>query len=268
MLRAPPGEAGGRNDLALGAVKEKTYIMRKKAGKFYRQAALWAFLATAFAGCVKNGATITTNAVTYLSVIHGAPYAGLANVYLNDTLVTSQSGITPGTYSHKYGTIRPGSYDVKFEETGADSILAEIPTSAFDTLAFYTLLLYNNAGGGPSYAAKILDDFSQVANNGSTYVRFWNLCPDVPSVDLYFDSLQVQSGRGTADNITNTLYNQFQQAAPGTYDLTVRIAQTDTVVVTSLNVKLLGGNAYTIFATENRGTTPVTFELNVLQAAY
>jgi hypothetical protein len=241
--------------------------MRKIAGKFFRWAEFWAILALCSAGCAKNGSTVTTNAVTYLSVIHGAPYAGLANVYLNDTLITSANGITPGTYSPKYGTIRPGTYSVQFEETGTDSLLAGIPASDFDTLASYTLLLYNNAGGGPAYAIKITDNFSQV-NNSSTYVRFFNLCPDVPSVDLYFDSLQVQAGRGTADNVSNGLYNQFQAATPGTYTITVKISQTDTVVVSALNTKLLAGNAYTIFVTENRGTTPVTFELNVLQAAY
>jgi hypothetical protein len=241
--------------------------MRKIAGKFFRWAEFWAILALCSAGCAKNGSNVTTNPVTYLSVIHGAPYAGLANVYLNDTLITSANGITPGTYSPKYGTIRPGSYDVKFEETGTDSILAEIPASAFDTLTFYTLLLYNNAGGGAAYAVKITDNFSQV-NNSSSYVRFFNLCPDVPNVDLYFDSLQVQAGRSTADNVSNGVFNQFQAATPGTYTITVKVSQTDTVVVSALNIKLLAGNAYTIFSTENRATNPVTFELNVLQAAY
>jgi Domain of unknown function (DUF4397) len=244
--------------------------MRRIARKFFRWAEFWAILAVCSAGCSKNGATVTTNPVTYLSVIDGAPYAGLANVYLNDTLITSQNGITsgtPGAYSPRYGTIKPGEYSVQFEATGTDSILAQIPTSDFDTLAFYTLLLYNNAGGGPSYAVKIQDNFSQV-NSNSTFVRFFNLCPDVPSVDLYFDSLEVQAGRGTADNVTNTLYNNFQAATPGNYSITVKISNTDTVVTSTTNINLAGGNAYTILATENRGTNPITFELNVLQAAY
>jgi len=134
-----------------------------------------AFLALAGSGCSKAGSTTTVSAVTYLSIIQGAPISGGANVYLNDTLITP-SAFNPGTFSPKYGTIRPGSYTVKFKKSGTDSLFDQLVPSTYDTLNFYTLLLYNNTADKAAHALKIFDDFSSISNNNA-YYRFFNLAP-------------------------------------------------------------------------------------------
>lgn len=220
-------------------------------------------------GCAKTGNNfLTNNPVTYLSVINEANNSGTVSVFFNDTLATS-NGIAAGTFFPKYTGIRPGHYDIKFKSAVTDSTLSEIPTSVFDTLNFYTLLVYNIPGSGAVQSIKIWDDFSSISNSLANY-RFFNLSPDYPKVDLYFNSTVVQQGRLTADNVASTNFNNFQTVAGGPYTITAKVAGTDSVIATASNQGLMMGDAYTIFLSGRKGATTSNnqLQINVLQAAY
>jgi len=219
------------------------------------------------AACTKSSSSLTINPVSYVSLINEATYTGTANVYLNDTLVTVQQGISAGTYSTRYGTIRPGTYAVKFVNASNDSLMGSIPGVAFDTLNFYTLIVCNQPGGGSaSRAFEVWDNFSSISTSNTNY-RFFNLCPDYPSVDVYLNNNLVQSGRTTADNAGNLTLNGFQSVAPGNYTVTVKMAGTDSVVAT-VNAGMFQGDAYTIFLGGNVKSHSTPVQVNVLQAAY
>ena len=224
-----------------------------------------AFLAFAGSGCSKAGSTSTVSAVTYLSIIQGAPFSGAANVYLNDTLITPNA-FNPGTFSPKYGTIRPGSYTVKFKKSGSDSLFDQLVSSPFDTLSFYTLLLYNNPTDKAAHALKIMDDFSGVSNNNNAYYRFFNLAPDWPKVNFYIGSTLVQSSRTPADNTVNNQLNAFNSIPAGPTVLTVKDATTDSVMVSSATLSLASGTPYTIWITGTKAQNNLS--INVLQAQY
>lgn len=218
-------------------------------------------------GCSKSGSTASTSPVTYLSLINASAYSNNVTVLLNDTLATVSSGIAPGQYSPRYGTVKPGYYDVKFESATSDSLLSEIPTSAFDTLNFYTLIMYSVPVTGVIQSAKIADDFSSISSTQANY-RFFNLSTIHTKVDLYLDQTIAQQGRTTADNVNNNLLNGFQQVTAGTYGITVKSAGTDSVIVTTGNINLALGGAYTIFLSGVDGSTTNPLLINVLQAAY
>lgn len=218
-------------------------------------------------GCMKTGATYSQNAVTYLSLINEATYTGTANVFLNDTLITSAQGIAAGTFSSQYGTVRPGNYAVTFVSGTTDSTLGEIPTSSFDSSDFYTLILYNPAGSpGTSQAFKVWDDFSTISTTAANY-RFFNLCADYANVDLYMNNNLMQPGRATADNAANMSLNGFQSITAATYTLTAKVAGTDSVVATT-TASLTQGNAFTIFLGGNKTSHYTPVQINVLQASY
>jgi Domain of unknown function (DUF4397) len=218
-------------------------------------------------GCSKTGTSTSTSPVTYLSLINATAYSNNALVLLNDTLATEAAGIPPGQFSPRYGTVKPGSYDVKFESATNDSLLSEIPTSTFDTLNFYTLIVYSVPVTGTIQSVKIADDFTAVSASQANY-RFFNLSPIHTRVDLYLNSTVVQQGRTTADNANNISLNGFQQTNSGTYTVTVKSAGTDSVIVTSGNVSLALGGAYTIFLSGVDGSLTNPLLLNVLQASY
>jgi Domain of unknown function (DUF4397) len=218
--------------------------------------------------CSKAGSSLTTTPITYLTLINEASYSGAVSVYLNDTLATPAGGIAAGTFSTKYGTIRPGYYDVKFESASSGNLLSEIPSSDYDTLNFYTLILYNTAGGDTVQSFKVWDDFSTLSSISANY-RFFNLSPDEPKVDLYLNNTIVSQNRTIADNASNNLYNAFQPTAAGTYSITVKAAGKDSVIATlGQNVALTNGNAYTIFLSGNMSSSNNPLQINVLQATY
>jgi hypothetical protein len=224
-----------------------------------------AILALVGTGCSKAGSTSTVSSVTYLSVIHGAPFSSAANVYLNDTLITP-TAIGTGAFSPKYGTIRPGSYGVKFKKSGYDSLFDQLVSSSFDTLNFYTLLLYNDAGGKAAHLLKIFDDFSGVSNNNNAYYRFFHLAPDWGSVNVTIGGSVVQSNRTPADNAVLSQFNAFQPIAAGGTVIKVTDAKTDSVLVVSGTINMGSGNPYTIWITGTRAQNNLS--INVLPAQY
>jgi hypothetical protein len=218
-------------------------------------------------GCSKTGTSASTSPVTYLSLINASAYPNNATVLLNDTLATVSAGIAPGQYSPRYGTVKPGSYAVKFESAASDSVLSEIPTSSFDTLNFYTLVMYSTSLNGVIQSAKIADDFSTISSSLANY-RFFNLSPIHTKVDFYLNATIAQQGRTTGDNFNNSLLNGFQQVNGGTYTVTVKSAGTDSVIVSTGNLTLTLGAAYTIFLGGVDGSSTNPLVINVLQAQY
>lgn len=241
--------------------------MRKSTRKFNLLAVLLSFVLFLPAGCLKTGNSLMTSPVTYLSLINASTLSSNLTVLLNDTAATVTGGIAPGQYSHKYGTVRPGTYDIKLEAATSDSLLTEIPGFAFDTLNFYTLLVYTVPQTGVVRAASIQDDFSTLSSTLANF-RFFNLCLTHPRVDLYLNSTVVQQGRTTADNASNNLLNGFQTTTPATYTLTAKAAGTDSVIASVGNIALVGGNAYTIFLSGIDGSPSNPLLINVLQASY
>jgi hypothetical protein len=233
---------------------------------FY-QIVVLALMIGGLAGCVKSGSSSSSsssNGVTFVTLMNLA--SSSADIYLNGTKA-SQTAAAPGFFDQRYEQLTPGTYDIQFKAAGTDSILAEIPSSLYDSLYFNTVILYNPAGSGAVNAVKIADDFSTLSTSAASY-RFFNMCPDVPLVDLYFNSTAVQAGRSTADNVSNTGYNAFQSATPGAYNLQVKKAGTDSVVASLSGVSLAAGTASTIFLKGRSASTTNPISLNVLVATY
>jgi len=218
------------------------------------------------AGCMKTGSSNqNSNNVSFITLMHMAPFASSTEVYFNGDKKTS--AIAPGTFSTSYGQVPPGSYSVKFMASGSTTdTLAALPADDYDSLGFYTLILFNRADSSIG-AMKIDDDFSSLSSSGANY-RFFNFCPDAPSVDLFMNSTAAQSGRHTADNANSYYYNSFQPVTSGSYSLTVKKSGVDSVIATVSSVNLQAGGAYTIFLSGKKNSTTNPITLNVLQAAY
>jgi len=218
-------------------------------------------------GCMKTGTgnNQNSNNISFISLMHMAPYSSSMEVYFNG--IKKTSAIAAGTFSTSYGQIPPGVYDIKFMAAGSSNALDSLPASTYDSLGFYTLILYNTEGGAGVGAIKIDDDFTNLSLSGANY-RFFNFCPDAPAVDLYMNSTAVQQNRHVADNANSSYYNSFQAVTAGGFSLQAKKAGTDSVIATVSSVNLVAGAAYTIFlsGSTHNASNPVT--LNVLQAAY
>jgi Domain of unknown function (DUF4397) len=222
------------------------------------------------AGCSKAGLSSigTNNTVsTYVVLMNMAPFAPSTEIYLND--IKSTSPVAPGNYSTSYEHLMPGSYDVKFKVAGSDSTLADLPTSAYDSLNFYTLILYNDDTiHKTTKAIKIADDFTGVTGTYA-YFRIFDLCPDLASVDIYLNGQLLQSGRTSGDiATTGTQYTAFLPAAPAAFSLSATNHGSTATIAHLDNGYFSAGNAYTILLNGSAGNPNFPVNLHVLNAAY
>jgi hypothetical protein len=215
-------------------------------------------------GCLKSvDSPQTSEKKTYISVLHLSPAAPAIEVYLNDT--KSSSGIAPGTFSSAYSAVKPSSYSVTFKKAGSDSVVASIPAQIYDSLTFWTVLLYNDPSNvDVARAVAIEDDFSGLTSGAFLY-RFFHMSPNSIPVDFYIDDTKVSSSRQYADNVYGG-YNSFSPYSPGYHNLKVKKAGSDSLIAQK-GVELYQANAYTIFlkgVTGGVGGSNLTLE--VLQA--
>ncbi|HMH21268.1 MAG TPA: DUF4397 domain-containing protein [Puia sp.] len=248
--------------------------MRKRANR--RQRAQLSVIGKVFfsiliigglAACAKSASSSTsnTNLLTYMSVMNVAPYSSPAQLFLNGQQATGSVG--PGSFSNSYAHLTPGSYDVKFKVYGADSTLAALPASNYDSMGFYTLILYNDSIHGPAEALKITDDFSTISLS-SSFLRFFHMCLELPAVDLYLNGTPVIQNRVAKDIVPNETLTKFQPIASGFYNLQIKKAGTDSVIGNLNSVTLQSGNAYTIFLSGSATNSQNPISLNIVQAVY
>jgi len=215
-------------------------------------------------GCIKDVSNTPPSPKTYISIMHLAPRAPAVELYFNGT--KASSAINPGIVSSSYASLDPSIFSVDFKKAGADSVVANIPTDIYDSLKFYTLLLYN-IDSTHARAVKIEDDFSSLTRD-QAYFRFFHMSPDIGNVDLYFENTAVSSGRQYADNVASGYYNQFNPISSNTYNIYVKKAGADSVIAQANQVFLNAGGAFTIFLKGiPGGTGNNALGVSVLQAA-
>ena len=214
-------------------------------------------------GCIKDVSNTPPSPKTYISVMHLAPRAPAVQLYFNGT--QASSAINPGVVSASYASLAPSAFSVDFKKASSDSVVANIPSDIYDSLKFYTLLLYN-IDSTHARAVKIEDDFSMLTSD-KAYFRFFHMSPDIGNVDLFFESNAVATGRQYVDNVTSNYYNEFNPITSNTYNIYVKKAGVDSVIATANQVLLSPGSAYTIFLKGIPGGTGGTaLGVSVLQA--
>lgn len=224
------------------------------------------FLIGGLASCVKSGSGSSTSGnVSFVTLMNMAPYSPSTELYFNNVKQTSSIGA--GAYSSNYGQIPGGTYSIQFKKAGGDSVMSELPSSLYDSLGFYTLVLYNSADGLSAKSMKVTDDYSNLSLSQANY-RFWNLCPDAGTVDLYINNSVTHNGRSLGDNVNSSFYNSFQPITSGIYTITAKAAGKDSTIATLSGVNLSAANAYTVFLQGSKNNTNNPIGLKVLLATY
>ena len=240
-----------------------TVQFRKR--KLVLYSALFTIAATVFSSCLKNVDSTPPKKQTYISLLHLAPAAPSVDVYLNDTKSTPQP-IPAGSFFNRYSALDPDVYSIVFKKGGGDSLVASLPADVYDSLAYATLLLYNDPFTSSVSAARIEDDFENFSTTLANW-RFFHVAPGLMPVDVYFDSEKVASSRNYVDNVNSGYFNLFQTGDPGYFTLSVKKAGTDSVIVQT-NTNLEQAQAYTILLSGIPGGTGANaLAVDILQAS-
>lgn len=238
---------------------------------------LWSVVAVvgmSITGCLKATDPQPQPAKAYISIMHlatAAP-APAVDIFFNTSKVTTNA-FGAGAVSQAYSGVDKGAFSVTFKKAGSDSVVAGIPVSQYDSLGFYTIMLYNNPGT-PAVAEAMLveDDFSDLTLD-KPYFRFFHASPSVSAdlgpVDVYIDNNKMFTQRVLADNEFSPYYNQFQPTTTGSHVFSVKLNSNDSLIAkTTTDVNLISGNAYTIYLGGNIGGTGTNvLTVGVLRAA-
>jgi len=188
-----------------------------------------------FNGCTED-TNITPPTVTQpvIMVTHASPNTPNIDIYIGNTKVSSNVSYP---FSTPYNTGSVGNDRVRVN-------IANSSNSAIDT-SFY-------CEEGKSYSVFAIDSLSKITplvltdvltvpGTGNSNVRFINLSPNGPDVDLYVAAVN------SFPNIAFKEVYDFRALAAGTYTLQVKLAKQPVVIFTLPNVTFSSGKIYTVY---------------------
>jgi hypothetical protein len=171
-----------------------------------------------------------------VKVVHASPDAPGVDLLVDDQ-VAGQNLTFPNNTG--YLAVDEGTRNVKVNVSGTSTtvIEADLP---LDGNANYSVFATDVVANLTPLV--IVDDLTPPAS-GNAHARFIHLSPDAPAVDITLTDGTVVFG-----NIDFQEYTEFAPLPAGSYDLQVRLAGTDTVVLSLPGIGLMDGTIYTVFA--------------------
>lgn len=197
-------------------------------------------------GAVVARAQASDSGQSAVRVVHASPDAPPVDVFVDGAraLTNLAFGESAG-----YVTLPSGWHAVAVVPAGAMSDAAVIaadlelaPDRAYTVMA---------VGGLASIAPLVLVDDRAPALDGEARVRFVHSSPDAPAVDV-----AVLGGPTLFSNVAFKDASAYLTVPAGTVDLAVRLAGTETTVLTVPAVSLTAGQVYTVAAVGLVGGTP------------
>jgi len=185
--------------------------------------------------CTKDVATTGT---AYLSMVNTSPTLGTYNFYFDGTKLNTVAVPFGGTTAYVNYTV--GDHTAKFTtETGSESLLTKSVSLAENGV--YSLFLIERP---EKLDALLIQDVMTVASTEQAFIRFINLSPDAPALDL--------AVTGATDRlVSGKLYkvaSDFQAISPNTYAFDIRESSTNHVKATLSAVTLTAGKYYTVIS--------------------
>lgn len=189
---------------------------------------------TVLTSCKKTETADPT--ISYIRVINTSPSLATYNAYFNGNIVNSAA--LPFGGSTSYSSYAAGSYSLKFTTASStESLLTK--TIALSASTYYSSYLINKPAALDVYT--IGDDLSLPATD-KAYIRFINLSPDAPALDLAKTS-------ATTMLATNKAYKSasgFIAVDAGTYSLDAKETSSGTVTTTLTGTSFVAGYHYDI----------------------
>jgi hypothetical protein len=144
-----------------------------------------------------------------------------------------------------YNTVPSGSTNVKVSPTGTTTYVIDANVN-LEPNKMYSVFAIDSVS--KIKAAVVMDDLAAPAS-GKAHVRFFHFSPNAPAVDIAVTGGSVLfAGRSFNDQAANPARANFTPLNAGTYNLEVRLAGTNTVVLSVPGVPLADGKIYTVFA--------------------
>lgn len=175
-------------------------------------------------------------------VVHASPNAPNVDVRINNNVALSN---VPYPTNSGYTQLNSGSTNIKVAPAGTTTNVIDA-TVNLEANKNYSVFAVDSVS--KIKAAVVVDDLTTPAS-GKAHVRFFHFSANAPAVDIAVTGGPVLfSNRTFNDQGTNASVANFTPLNAGTYNLEVRAAGTNTVVLSLPNINLTAGKIYTVFA--------------------
>ncbi|MBC6108848.1 DUF4397 domain-containing protein [Pedobacter sp. CCM 8938] len=191
-------------------------------------------IALAFTSCKKEDTVDPT--LSALRVINASPSSATYNVYLDGSLINAAELPFAGSLSYVQKTA--GTYSLKFTTgSSVESLLTK--SINMNQSVYQSFFLINKPGALDGLY--VTDDLN-VPSADKAYIRFVNLSPDAPALDL------AKTGATTA-LITNKAFkvaSSFISIDPGTYSFDAKDTSTGLIKTTLSSTTFVAGYHYDV----------------------
>jgi len=174
---------------------------------------------------------------SYIRLLHAAPNAPAVDIYANGSPIARNLSYRRFT---EYLAVPGGNYNISVFPAGRTtnpilSTTISIPGGSIFTIA---------AIGIPSSITLLpIEEPRMNIPSGSLMLRFVNLSPNAPAVDV-----EIQSGNVIFNNVTYTGISQYIPLNPGTYIFNLKVSGTGQRLLYVPNIRLEAGRFYSIYA--------------------
>lgn len=197
-------------------------------------------LALVFTACENDDDTVVAN--SKVMVVHASPNAPNVDVRINNSLALTNVAYPQNS---NYTELSSGSTNIKVSPTGTTTNVIDA-TVNLEANKNYSVFAVDSVS--KIKAAVVGDDLTTPAS-GKAHIRFFHFSANAPAVDIALTGGAVLfPNRSFNDQATNPAVTGFTSLNAGTYNLEVRVAGTNTVVLPLPNVTLTAGKIYTVFA--------------------
>jgi hypothetical protein len=177
------------------------------------------------------------NETASVMVVHASPDAPGVDLLIDNTKVNTAALNYPDNTG--YLDVQAGRRNVKVNAAGTSTTVIDANVDLTRDRN-YSIFAINTLS---SIEPLVLEDDLTAPASGKAHVRFVHLSPDAPAVDV-----AVTNGPVLFSNRAFKSATAFTPVDAASYNLEVRLAGTQTVVLTVPNVQLTSGSIYTIFA--------------------
>lgn len=174
-------------------------------------------------------------------VVHASPNAPAVDVRVNNNVAKANLAYPTNT---GYLSVNAGNTNLKVSPTGTTTYVIDANVT-LDADKNYSVFAIDSVS--KIKAAVVADDLTAPAA-GKSHVRFFHLSPNAPAVDIAVTGGPVVFGNRTFNDQGSNNRTAFTPLDAGTYNLEVRVAGTNTVVLSLPGIPLQAGKIYTVFA--------------------
>lgn len=172
---------------------------------------------------------------TYIRFINVSPTLGTYNIYLDDKMINTAAIPFGGTVS--YSAYNVGSRTVKYTTASSpQSVLTKQISLTVNQVQSAYLIDKND-----KMDVLLVTDDMNVTSTTKAFVKFINLSPDAPALNL-----DVTGGANLVKDKTYKNGSTYIQVDPKTYDFDIKDSATGVVKTTLTGIDVVAGRYYTI----------------------